>query len=344
MREFSPGNNAANSSELINFAQCEEFATMSVIDSSKTSCVTWIIDTSAFNHMCCNKELFLSSNLPMVTFIVLPNDDCRMVKQQGKVQISDNLAVNSCLYVPSLKFNLFSIHKCIKDTQLYFVFTDSFYVLQDQQSRDIVGIATQKKGLYVLDADSFKNITIKDFIDRSKHTSNRLCSLSNVVLSPSVKHFDLWHARLRHSSYEVLKHYDVLKDYMNVVNKTVCEICPLSKHQRLSFPMSSIKSVYPFELIHADVWGPYRTPTYLGNHYFLTLVDDYTRTIWTFMLKDKIGVPSTIKKFLSMIRTKFFAHVKIFRSNNGTEFLNKEYSELFNGLGIIHQTSCAYTP
>ncbi|KAI8433502.1 hypothetical protein MSG28_015534 [Choristoneura fumiferana] len=36
--------------------------------------------------------------------------------------------------------------------------------------------------------------------------------------------------------------------------------------------------------------------------------------------------------------------VKIFRSDNGTEFLNKDVKELFQARGIVHQTSTPYTP
>ncbi|GAA0139646.1 transmembrane signal receptor [Lithospermum erythrorhizon] len=50
----------------------------------------------------------------------------------------------------------------------------------------------------------------------------------------------------------------------------------------------------------------------------------------------------TIKEFLVMINTQFDKKVRIFRSDNGTEFVNKEYADLFNGLGIVHQTSCPY--
>lgn len=45
-----------------------------------------------------------------------------------------------------------------------------------------------------------------------------------------------------------------------------------------------------------------------------------------------------------MIKTQFDAHVKIIRSDNGTEFFNSQCSVLFKDLGIIHQSSCVHTP
>lgn len=35
-----------------------------------------------------------------------------------------------------------------------------------------------------------------------------------------------------------------------------CEICPLAKQQRLSFPSSHTKIISVLELIHVDLWGP----------------------------------------------------------------------------------------
>ena len=51
-----------------------------------------------------------------------------------------------------------------------------------------------------------------------------------------------------------------------------------------------------------------------------------------------------IENFIKLIFTQFEKRVKVVRSDNGTEFVNNKMSTLFNNLGIIHQTSCAYTP
>ena len=45
-----------------------------------------------------------------------------------------------------------------------------------------------------------------------------------------------------------------------------------------------------------------------------------------------------------MIKTQFGAHVKVVRSDNGTEFFNSQCIKLFHELGILHQSSCSYTP
>lgn len=97
-------------------------------------------------------------------------------------------------------------------------------------------------------------------------------------------------------------------------------------------------------MIHVDVWGPYRTPTYDRKQYFVTIVDDYSRFSWACLIHSKTEVYSVLKDFLLMINTQFGMKVKVLRSDNGTEFMNSKCNELFASLGIVHQSSCAYTP
>ncbi|XP_075112694.1 uncharacterized protein LOC142182334 [Nicotiana tabacum] len=93
-----------------------------------------------------------------------------------------------------------------------------------------------------------------------------------------------------------------------------------------------------------DVWGPYKVATYNGMKFFLTLVDDYTRWTWTFLIRLKSDVIFILKNFLVMVKTQFGKSVKMFRSDNGSEFFNTQCSELFQLHEILHQSSCPYTP
>ena len=65
-----------------------------------------------------------------------------------------------------------------------------------------------------------------------------------------------------------------------------------------------------FDLIHADVWGPYKFPTHDGNRYFLTLVDDCSRMVWIFLLKMKSDVFIVLKDFLQLIQRQFGGYIK----------------------------------
>lgn len=70
----------------------------------------------------------------------------------------------------------------------------------------------------------------------------------------------LWHRRLGHAPVSSLK---IIPGVPNVLNDTAvkdCSIFPLAKQTRLSFLVSTSVTKSCFQLLHTDVWGPYRVP------------------------------------------------------------------------------------
>jgi transposase InsO family protein len=45
-----------------------------------------------------------------------------------------------------------------------------------------------------------------------------------------------------------------------------------------------------------------------------------------------------------MVQTQFSAKIQILRSDNGGEYINREFREYFQNHGLIHETTCPYTP
>ncbi|CAH9126065.1 unnamed protein product, partial [Cuscuta epithymum] len=69
----------------------------------------------------------------------------------------------------------------------------------------------------------------------------------------------LWHSRLGHPSVKVLRLLGYLNNsLLHSVENKVCDACMRGKQTRDSFVVSSARAVEPFELIHCDIWGPYR--------------------------------------------------------------------------------------
>lgn len=87
------------------------------------------------------------------------------------------------------------------------------------------------------------------------------------------------------------------------VSATSCNIFPLAKQCKLSFPTSQSQASAPFDLIHCDNRGPYRTPTYNDCIFFLKIVDDYSRGLWTILLPSKLQVTKVSKYFFACIHT-----------------------------------------
>ena len=114
----------------------------------------------------------------------------------------------------------------------------------------------------------------------------------------------LWHFRLGHPSFNKLSSLqDILTSFYSKCND-ICTICPLAKQKRLPFPSNNNMSTKPFALIHVDVWGPYSVCTYDGFRFFLTIVDDATRSTWVYLMKAKSDVKQLLISFYNMILTQ----------------------------------------
>ncbi|KAL0313119.1 UNVERIFIED_CONTAM: hypothetical protein Sradi_5711200, partial [Sesamum radiatum] len=145
----------------------------------------------------------------------------------------------------------------------------------------------------------------------------------------------IWHNRLGYASMQAIKHI-LAVDYSDDASLTPCDICHRAKQCRNPFPISSSHSLAAFDLVHMDLWGPYTAHSISGGTYILTLLDDFSRCLWTFLIKQKSQVPSTLKTFCVMIQNQFNYTIKTLRSDNGTEFINYECQALCSGFGIIH--------
>jgi len=125
----------------------------------------------------------------------------------------------------------------------------------------------------------------------------------------------------------------------------MCVICPKTKQNRLSFPSTQMSSIFSFELIHVDTWGPHYTKTQSKHRYFLTMIDDFTSATWAHLMVTKDEALSLIKCLIAMAKTQFEATIKTVRLDNALE-LGKSYDalEFFAKVGVMHQTSCIQNP
>ncbi|GKD05638.1 ribonuclease H-like domain-containing protein, partial [Tanacetum coccineum] len=83
---------------------------------------------------------------------------------------------------------------------------------------------------------------------------------------------------------------NVLKDSLPIDKKDntiCCEICQRAKQTREPFPLSDHTSKRLGNLVHLDLWRPYKVTSSEGFRYFLTVVDDYTRAVWVYLIKSK---------------------------------------------------------
>jgi hypothetical protein len=81
-----------------------------------------------------------------------------------------------------------------------------------------------------------------------------------------------------------------------------------------------------------------------GKKYVLVIVDDYSRFTWVKFLRSKDETPEIIIKLIRQLQVRLNKTVRFIRTDNGTEFVNKQLTQFYEGVGISHQKSIPRTP
>ena len=61
-------------------------------------------------------------------------------------------------------------------------------------------------------------------------------------------------------------------------------------------------------------------------------------------MKNRSELFSIFQIFYNEIKNQFGISIRILRSDNGREYLSHSFKNFMASHGILHQTSCAYTP
>ncbi|GJV18627.1 putative RNA-directed DNA polymerase [Tanacetum coccineum] len=240
-----------------------------------------------------------------------------LVNRKGDYVLPGGTKVNGFLYVPDFKCNLLSVSHLCHNLQCSISFFTDFCIMQGLQKRNLIGVGRCRGGLY-----------------RIKIIQGKKAMATTV---------ETWHRRLGHASKGKLVKVNFLKTSINDLGD-FCDSCAKAKHTRLPFPSSFIKTSAPFELVHCDIWGGYRVSSYTKANYFLTIVDDFSRAVWVFLLKHKSEASQYLKNFHKMIEVQFEKQIKRVRCDNGGEFTSNDMLEFYNEKGILLETTCPYTP
>lgn len=159
----------------------------------------------------------------------------------------------------------------------------------------------------------------------------------------------LWHSRMGHVNYGAMKLMSSNKMVhgMPEINQPdeVCVGCLMSKQTRQGFPKQvnfSAKGI--LELVHADLCGPITPDTSGGNKYVFMLIDDYSRVMWTYLLKEKSEAFDAFKSFRALVENGRDKKIMTLRTDNGGEFTSKEFTRYCEEGGIQRHFSAPYSP
>ncbi|XP_042039539.1 uncharacterized protein LOC121785221 [Salvia splendens] len=264
----------------------------------------WIFDCGATDTMTPDKRDFIDFSEDTKSYIKTANGELINVEGSGTVEISPTLRLTNCLYVPTLSQRLMSISHVTKELNCTLLMHPDFCILQDTQTKRILGRGTEKRGLY--------------YVDEIAHHGSAMLAHGSTQQETW-----LWHRRLGHPSPGYFK---LLYPNLSISSNFSCETCVLAKSHRHSFKPSNTRVKSMFSLVHSDVWGP--APTVGGNGfiYFVIFVDDCTRMTWIYFLKHKSDVFDRFASFFKLVQTQFHTTCQTQVSVTYYSFNNKKTS------------------
>ncbi|GJX13686.1 retrovirus-related pol polyprotein from transposon TNT 1-94 [Tanacetum coccineum] len=176
--------------------------------------------------------------------------------------------------------------------------------------------------------------------------SSSICLLSKASKNKSW----LWHRRLNHLNFGIIndlarKHLVRGLPRLKFEKDHLCSACQLGKSKKHTHkPKTENTNLEVLNTLHMDLCGPMRVQTINGKKYILVFIDDFSRFTWVKFLRSKDETPEVVIKFLKQIQVGLNKTVRYIRTDNGTEFVNKDLTEYYERVGIFHQKTVPRSP
>ncbi|GJT51383.1 putative ribonuclease H-like domain-containing protein [Tanacetum coccineum] len=160
----------------------------------------------------------------------------------------------------------------------------------------------------------------------------------------------LWHRRLGHINFKHLNKLvkrNLVRGLPSKVfrNDHTCVACQKGKQHKASCKAKLERTItVPLHTLHMDLFGHTSVKSINHASYCLVITDDCIIFSWVFFLAAKDETSGILKNFIRQIENQLNHRVKIIRSDNGTEFKNRDMLEFYGNKGIKQEYNNARTP
>ena len=298
----------------------------------------WLVDSGASSHMTPKREYFTEYQVFSTPEKVALGDG-RVVEAVGagkiqlnmlfKVSNSKRSVMHDVLHVPKLSCNLFSVRAAAKRGNTVKFGQSKCWIRGPKGTLQGMGSLSGK--LYQLKCEVLDEETAS-------------------LVSEDLSEVDLWHQQLGHLNRQQLNTLVDRKLASGVKLSTIsqlsfCEGCVEGKMQRRPFKsVTHQQSKRRLELIHSDVCGSLQVESIGGSRYFVTFIDDYSRCAAVYFIKTKTEVLEKFKIFEAMVTKQCDEPILKLRTDNGGEYMSKEFQDYLAAKGIEHQLTVPYSP
>jgi hypothetical protein len=256
---------------------------------------------------------------------------------------SEVLELQDVLYLPDLSINLISIRRMIRDHGLcvYFMHRGS----ELYRNEKYLGLITE---------DANHNLECPAGPLANAYYAN--LKLNTTKRGASLRR---WHRRLCHLGINNIRKLAQQVEGLIITDDSdgeedqpsKCEACAMGKaHKDVRNILKAKQNKTPkrnsqkveelADRIHTDL-GEMQSG--IGNYqYFLLLVDEHTRYIWSYPMVKKSEVQQIYTRFEAMLKTQFGRTIKSLRSDNAGEIISNKFQDHIEDTGTFFEVSIAY--
>ncbi|CAA7053517.1 unnamed protein product [Microthlaspi erraticum] len=308
---------------------------------------TWWLDSGATTHVSHIKQGF-SSIQPIrgpEQYLFMGNRMKARIEGIGTYKLimdtSCHVNLEGCLYVPECVRNLVSVSRL---DNLGFDFKIGHGVFSLYRNDYFYGSGTLFDSLYRFNLDAKFSESL--FNIESRGIKRSASDESSAFL---------WHQRLCHISKERMMRLvkNEILPQLDFSDLNVCIDCIKGKQTKHVVKKPATRSTQLLELIHTDICGPFDAPSWSGEKYFITFIDDYSRYGYTYLLHEKSQSVNVLKVFIDEVERQLERKIKVVRSDRGGEFYGKfnesgqcpgPFAKLLESKGICAQYTMPGTP
>ena len=317
---------------------------ISAIDNVVSSCNALLVDSGASSHICNDESKFTNIDLnfkPQTHSVELADGSVcnNLALKRGDVDVkikdvSGNVVsavLKDTLFIPSFPVDIFSVSSATKQ--------GASVIFNDESSKLITPDGTN------FHVDRKGKLFFLDYVGAAKGFNGKKKSLQ------------LWHRIMGHCNKFDLMKLQYCADGMEIGDKGLlnCEVCVLGKQKSFRNREPDERAKECMELVHTDLVGPITPVARDGFRYAIAFVDDFSSATFIYFLKNKCDSARALMKFLADARP--YGNVKKLtlddpdsnsvqrvRSDNGGEFICKEFTEVLLKNRIKHERSAPHSP